>query len=304
MTALDDKFAKCINMTPERTDQRGMNLNRMYLDPSVALHPAIYASKSLLVYHHVENRVRRESGEPLDIRVDFPCDAGEREPKLANDLLQVENMVYPKLIAVNTAHFDFSGCNFSERNMYLKDKRDGLSKEGSGRVAIHKAIGIIHSYTLECNYNTGRLVNPIPPANGDDGRATPPPLAGFPPKYMPAHYEDVGKAVAIAALDLNEVNPWSRLTLSEHCSLFGIKDWVRRYLRSMRGGPRLPRNPSIRSMNRNGNNGQPGRGEQSNTQMNSRGSNSRLTGQDNTALASTDRPRKTQPELAGENLAP
>ncbi|KAK7492909.1 hypothetical protein BaRGS_00015856 [Batillaria attramentaria] len=514
-----------------RTDQRGMNLNRMYLDPSVALHPAIYASKSLLVYHHVENRVRRESGEPLDIRVDFPCDAGEREPKLANDLLQVpysssegestarthdtgaslgrsfsqynslrsdscetpvaaasvvttqdsgivssvnnmkhsepsrspwlgtanssqftksepqqqrvkveplnladldasdgsasdsghpvdsvpskinvasssssvlsmdkktdedetdahcrvdselrlrlselnmsedlnvglresldsdtdqterlgnegsededdpltmeglsgtaaphlanprlreiqpnesgiafyvdlhghaskrgcfiygnyfenediqvENMVYPKLIAVNTAHFDFSGCNFSERNMYLKDKRDGLSKEGSGRVAIHKAIGIIHSYTLECNYNTGRLVNPIPPANGDDGRATPPPLAGFPPKYMPAHYEDVGKAVAIAALDLNEVNPWSRLTLSEHCSLFGIKDWVRRYLRSMRGGPRLPRNPSIRSMNRNGNNGQPGRGEQSNTQMNSRGSNSRLTGQDN-----------------------
>jgi len=48
------------------------------------------------------------------------------------------------------------------------------------------------SYTLECNYNTGRMVNPVPQAYGDDGRATPPPLAGFPPKYTMAHFEEVG----------------------------------------------------------------------------------------------------------------
>ena len=47
------------------------------------------------------------------------------------------------------------------------------------------------SYTLECNYNTGRMVNAVPPAYGDNGRATPPPLAGFPPKYTQAHYEEV-----------------------------------------------------------------------------------------------------------------
>lgn len=58
--------------------------------------------------------------------------------------LQVENMLYPRLIAVNSAHFDFQGCNFSEKNMYARDKRDGQSKEGSGRVAIHKAIGLLH----------------------------------------------------------------------------------------------------------------------------------------------------------------
>lgn len=65
-----------------RTDQRGMNLNRMYLDPSPQLHPSIYASKSLLVYHHVENRVPRETGELQHIHVNFPHDAGEGQPKL------------------------------------------------------------------------------------------------------------------------------------------------------------------------------------------------------------------------------
>lgn len=53
-------------------------------------------------------------------------------------------MLFPKLISLNSAHFDFTGCNFSEKNMYAKDKRDGQSKEGSGRVAIYKASGIIH----------------------------------------------------------------------------------------------------------------------------------------------------------------
>ena len=57
---------------------------------------------------------------------------------------KLENMLYPKLISLNSAHFDFQGCNFSEKNMYARDRRDGQSKEGSGRVAIYKASGIIH----------------------------------------------------------------------------------------------------------------------------------------------------------------
>ncbi|XP_069128401.1 cytosolic carboxypeptidase-like protein 5 [Argopecten irradians] len=54
-----------------RTDQRGVNLNRLYLDPDINLHPSIYASKSILVYHHIKNRVIKE-GDKLDIKVTFP----------------------------------------------------------------------------------------------------------------------------------------------------------------------------------------------------------------------------------------
>lgn len=43
-----------------RTDQLGINLNRVYLDPSFQLHPSIYAVKSLVVYHHISNRTSKE----------------------------------------------------------------------------------------------------------------------------------------------------------------------------------------------------------------------------------------------------
>lgn len=66
---------------------------------------------------------------------------------------QVENMLYPKLISLNSAHFDFQGCNFSEKNMYARDRRDGQSKEGSGRVAIYKASGIIHRLGWKLRYS-------------------------------------------------------------------------------------------------------------------------------------------------------
>lgn len=56
---------------------------------------------------------------------------------------------------------------------------------------IHHYLTKSYSYTLECNYNSGRLVNSI--AGTPDGRITPPPLAGFPPKYVQAHFEEVMK---------------------------------------------------------------------------------------------------------------
>lgn len=71
-----------------------------------------------------------------------------------------------------------------------RDRRDGMSREGSGRVAVLKATGLVRSYTLECNYNTGRLVNVLPPAVRDTPLPTAP-SAGIPPKYTPHIFEEV-----------------------------------------------------------------------------------------------------------------
>lgn len=318
-----------------RTDSRGVNLNRQYLNPDADLHPAVYGAKAVVLYHHVHSRVQpgspdwRTHASPLGTKAanqrsmnnchpsewtplselekannlrncpreacipppqdsdssealenqdacifleDLPSEQCESETKspppapeaipphqsglayyvdlhghaskrgcfmygncITDENSQVDNMLFPKLISLNSAHFDFTGCNFSEKNMYAKDKRDGQSKEGSGRVAIYKALGIIHSYTLECNYNTGRSVNTIPAACHDDGRATPPPLPAFPSKYTVELFEQVGRALAIAALDMAECNPWPRIVLSEHSCLNNLRAWMLKHVRSMRG---------------------------------------------------------------------
>jgi hypothetical protein len=45
--------------------------------------------------------------------------------------------------------------------MYCKDINDHVSKEGAGRVALFKATKNPYSWTLECNYNTSRVINKL-----------------------------------------------------------------------------------------------------------------------------------------------
>lgn len=70
-----------------------------------------------------------------------------------------------------------------------RGKRDGLSKEGSGRVAVYKTIGLVKSYTLEGNYNTGKYVNILPPREKE---MNPRKVCTIPPKYTPTIFEEVG----------------------------------------------------------------------------------------------------------------
>ena len=48
----------------------------------------------------------------------------------------LENLLLPRLVSLNSLNFDFVECSFSEKIMNCKDKRDGLSREGCGRVGI------------------------------------------------------------------------------------------------------------------------------------------------------------------------
>ncbi|XP_059056677.1 cytosolic carboxypeptidase-like protein 5 [Achroia grisella] len=171
----------------------------------------------------------------------------------------VECMLLPRIMSLNNLHFHFSSCNFTERNMYLKDRRDGMSREGSGRVAVLKATGLVRSYTLECNYNTGRLVNVLPPALRDVAASAPAPASAsaaatiLPPKYTPHIYEEVrmsraknlevfedidpkkvGRSLGASILDLTGLHPNSRLPASDHRSLPALRDWLRAHTRTLR----------------------------------------------------------------------
>jgi hypothetical protein len=97
------------------------------------------------------------------------------------------------------------------------DKTDGMSAEGSGRVSLMADSGLVHSYTLECNYNTGKALNHVPAAHGGhQGRASPERTVTSPPKYGPEHWMEVGRAVLVALLDMKELNPWSRVGNSKY----------------------------------------------------------------------------------------
>jgi hypothetical protein len=131
----------------------------------------------------------------------------------------VENFALAKLVEINSPYFDYDACNFTEKNMYCKDK-SGISKEGSGRVAIHKATGIVRCYTLECNYNIGRTVNHVAAGfNIDD------PEVYFEksPFYSIETYQDLGKAMMISVLDSIDANPYSRLRKSAYQNFHGVK---------------------------------------------------------------------------------
>ncbi|XP_041970948.1 cytosolic carboxypeptidase-like protein 5 [Aricia agestis] len=145
----------------------------------------------------------------------------------------VECMLLPRMMSLNSLHFHFSSCNFTERNMYLKDRRDGMSREGSGRVAVLKATGLVRSYTLECNYNTGRLVNALPPPVRDAPPPAPatPPAPPTPPKYTPHIFEEVGRSLGASILDVTGHHPNSRVPCSEHRSLAAVRDWLRAHAR-------------------------------------------------------------------------
>jgi hypothetical protein len=192
-----------------RLDTRGVNLNRCYAEPDAALHPSIFAMRALLAQLHARNA--------FEFHVDLHAHANKRGVFLfgnnfgTDSKAQVEAVLYTKLVALNSQTVDFDGCTFSQGSMGSQDRR-GQSKEGASRVAIYRLTGATHCYTLECNYDSGRM----PPNKLSEpvaGRTiSPPPIAPgtIAPKYTPKTWEEVGRALAVGALDLVGANPSTR----------------------------------------------------------------------------------------------
>ena len=132
------------------------NLNRFYINPDPIIHPTIYGVKKVIV-QQIENK-------KLEIYVDLHAHASKRGCFMFGNSLKGEdhlkNMLLPKLVSLNSLNFDFLECSFSDQLMKCRDKKDGLTREGCGRVSIMQAAnGLPNCYTLECNYASGRRIN-------------------------------------------------------------------------------------------------------------------------------------------------
>lgn len=208
-----------------RADTTGQNLNRMYRNPDPIKHPTIFALRHLMLTLEATGR--------LALYIDMHAHANKKGAFFFGNAMpivdQVQNLLYPKLVALNTPHFEFTGCNFSESNMFAMGK-NGETKDGSSRVTIFQETGFVHSYTIESSYVTGNGQNPIaanPAIPGEELDV----LAGSPsPKYNQATFADVGKALLVALLDFHGINPCSRIPNGPHRTLRGVTSWLHRWL--------------------------------------------------------------------------
>jgi len=108
-----------------------------------------------------------EQYKNLFMYVDFHAHASKKAGFIFGNYLQdtskqIDNITFAKLVAMNCLNFDITECNFSEKVMTIKD-RNGQSREGSSRVALHLATGCTYCYTLEFNYHSGKRINTLAP---------------------------------------------------------------------------------------------------------------------------------------------
>jgi len=210
-----------------RLDQFGQNLNRYYSTPDVSAQAPIYAIKQCVDYYSAEKM--------LSLYLDLHAHASKRGCFIYGNVLdniedQVQNMLYCRLIALNTPNFDYEGCLFSREHMTRIDPGDrgaNLTAEGSGRVSNYLQHKIVHSYTLECNYNSSKSGNEVPPVDApgaDTGglaiNQQPASLfTTYPDKFTPSAWGSVGRACVIAMMDIRGFNPCSRIPKSKHKTL-------------------------------------------------------------------------------------
>ena len=208
-----------------RADPIGQNLNRLYKDPHPLKQPTCLALRNLLLSLQKTKR--------LALYVDMHSHNNKKGAFLFGNAMdganQVQNLLYAKLTSLNSPYMDFPSCNFSEGNMFAVGKGGG-GKDGSSRVMLFTETGFTHSYTLEMNHVTGPPINGVAKLVNIPGEETETIQGSMCPKYAPPIFHDVGRSLLSALLDLQGLNPASRLGSTSFKHTRGVAQWVQRCL--------------------------------------------------------------------------
>ena len=142
-----------------RSDCNNTNLNRVYAEPDPELYPTIHATKraieeqnsrgKLFAYTYLHGHATKRGCFVF----------GNSQPDQDK---QIEQMLFPKLMSLNSVNFDLNECSFNDADNNKKDLK-GDSREGSGRAAVYKLTQLPFCYTLEGNYATGHRINTLQP---------------------------------------------------------------------------------------------------------------------------------------------
>jgi hypothetical protein len=211
-----------------RMDTRGLNMNRLYngSDESEIISSMmkfISTLDNLFFYMDMHAHASKQGcfvyGNCLD---DYSA--------------QIMNVMWSKIFSMNCHFVDFGGGNFSESRMSSNDLL-GKSRDGTGRVGVYNMKSLIHCYTLECNYNSGKtanhlplLSNQLPNAKAENRREAQ--VEKRNPRYTPETFRDVGKAIAISILDIVNKNPYSRIYNSSYKNRERLEQFIGKLLHS------------------------------------------------------------------------
>ncbi|CDW82706.1 zinc carboxypeptidase family protein [Stylonychia lemnae] len=205
-----------------RNDTSGVNLNRHYTDPSPLEQPTIYGTVQAIIHAH--------SHLNLKYYTDLHGHATKRGcfvfgNSIADQKLNIEQILLAKLMSMNSINFDLSESNFSDESNNKKDGK-GMGRDSSGRAATYRLTQIVHSFTMECNYATGMRNNTLKPRLDLQNRQILKKEESYvtdigsqfykvngwkSPVFDSEVFKDVGRAYLISILDIEQLNPLPRI---------------------------------------------------------------------------------------------